>query len=220
MGPLNFPGQWAEANDHPLQFLDGRLLGRRFRLRVLVGQRNRVGAQYFQLLLENADGPRLLALGLWHKGPFPSHNWLELVRYLAHAHGPPPFPEHALFALLGKLVPPGGSLMVEYESPGLEETRAILALGYPPACTPLGHLLLRAGCATLRDWYISEGGAEGPRKLQGFLPLNPEIAARAREGLRDVLAAVVGRPLPPGPWHPRAHLWAVRSLRFLQRYLP
>jgi hypothetical protein len=78
--------------------------------------------------------------------------------------------DRALFQMLAALVPPGGHLMVEYDSPFHEATARMLTLGYPPVTTPLGRRLFQAGVRSYRDWYISEGGREGPRKLQGFKP--------------------------------------------------
>jgi len=63
--------------------------------------------------------------------------------------------------------------MVEYDSPERQATVRLLASGTPPAATPIGYTLFTAGCdAGFRDWYIAEGGNEGPRKLQGFKSLN------------------------------------------------
>ena len=74
-----------------------------------------------------------------------------------------------IFTLLGEAIPPGGHLMVSYE--GEQEihgdTLRELADGVPPAATPLGHLLFFAGFRYVKDWYLAEGGMEGPRKLWG-----------------------------------------------------
>lgn len=91
--------------------------------------------------------------------------------------------------LLGRLVPPGGRLWLAYETFEHEgalhaQTQRELAQGIPPALTPLGLLLVAAGCeAGIRDWYIPEGGREGPRKLQGNKPLDPAHAERRRREL-------------------------------------
>jgi hypothetical protein len=53
--------------------------------------------------------------------------------------------EAALIDRLGELVPAGGHLMVEYESPGQSMTHAELLLRVPPAATQLGALMLHAG---------------------------------------------------------------------------
>ncbi len=89
------------------------------------------------------------------------------------------------FKNLGRCVAPGGSLMVAYTlrsgaSRVHKETSEGLDLGFPPAATPIGFLLLVAGCGFgFKDWYFAEGGREGPEKLQGFKPLT-EADARLR----------------------------------------
>lgn len=74
-----------------------------------------------------------------------------------------------LFSLLGNLIPPGGHLMVSYEGEQKihAETVKSLSLGIPPVVTPLGYLLYKAGFQYIKDWYLAEGGFEGPRKLWG-----------------------------------------------------
>lgn len=74
-----------------------------------------------------------------------------------------------LFDYLGKLIPPGGHLMVSYEGEQKihADTVASLSLGIPAAVTPLGHLLFKVGFQYIKDWYLAEGGFEGPRKLWG-----------------------------------------------------
>lgn len=87
-----------------------------------------------------------------------------------------------LFKILGELVPPGGSLMISYslsskESRVHKETKLALDRGYPPVVTPLGFLLFMAGCGmSFKDWYFAEGGREGPEKLQGYKPIDSEVA--------------------------------------------
>jgi hypothetical protein len=76
--------------------------------------------------------------------------------------------EAQLINLLGELIPAGGHLMLEYESPGQRDTHRELLLRVPPAASHLGELMFRAGFrGHFKDWYIAEGGNEGPRKLQG-----------------------------------------------------
>ncbi len=105
--------------------------------------------------------------------------------------------EEALIDLIGTLIPPGGHLMVEYESPPHTETHRALLLGVPAAATYLGNLMFNAGFrGHFKDWYISEGGHEGPRKLQGNK--SPSETA-AREALRShltELAKFITRPTP------------------------
>jgi hypothetical protein len=76
-------------------------------------------------------------------------------------------PDRMLFACLGETIPPGGHLMLSYEEelPPHLATLHSLAIGIPPVLTPLGLLLIAAGFHFIKDWYLSEGGFEGPRKL-------------------------------------------------------
>jgi len=136
------------------------------------------GARYFQIWLKGRGGrlsDRPLLEGLHHVGPFPSAHWIEVmalarqnqmggegVRLSEEQEG-------RLWSLLGRIIPPGGHLMAEYESPEEEESRSALSWGVPPVLTPLGFRMFQAGCgAGFKDWYFAEGWAEGPRKLQGF----------------------------------------------------
>ena len=84
--------------------------------------------------------------------------------------------DQEIFHLLGECVPPGGHLMfayeVSYESPLHRETQESLMKGFPPVSTAQGGLLFRAGFRLVKDWYLSEGGHEGPRKLWGEKPIN------------------------------------------------
>jgi len=108
--------------------------------------------------------------------------------------------EGELIKLIGTLVPAGGHLMLEYESPGQTETHRELLLQVPAAATYLGALMFAAGFrGHFKDWYISEGGHEGPRKLQANK--SPDAAA-AREALRSNLEELqhfIGRLLPENP---------------------
>lgn len=199
-------GKWRPPAGHALAALEGLALGP-CRLAVLLGPKNNVGSTYFRLLLRDAtgrEGEPDVALGLHSSGPLPAYNWLELVRYEpAVTFGPTGFDlrasgaEGTLFAALSALVPPGGHLMVEYDSPAQTETARGLALGFPPAATPLGYLLFQAGCRSFRDWYISEGGREGPRKLQGFKPLDEAIAREKCDLLRREIESFLARGAPP-----------------------
>ena len=106
--------------------------------------------------------------------------------------------EAGLVNLIGKIIPPGGHLMVEYETAGQNETHAELLLRVPPAASYLGSLMFRAGFrGEFKDWYISEGGHEGPRKLQANKSPTPAAARVALRAHRAELAAFVKRPLPP-----------------------
>jgi hypothetical protein len=108
--------------------------------------------------------------------------------------------ESALIDSIGELIPPGGHLMIEYESPGQSETHAELLLRVPPAATHLGSMMFRAGFrGAFKDWYISEGGHEGPRKLQANKSPTLAAARAALAAHRGELSAFLKRPLPDKP---------------------
>ena len=81
---------------------------------------------------------------------------------------------------------PGASIMVAYEG---DETERALRRRVPPAATPLGLELLRAGCRWFKDWYYPEGGREGGTKLQGTVPVNEQRRARGERHLTVELRA-------------------------------
>jgi hypothetical protein len=200
---------WTPPGEHPLAAVQGQAVGG-VRLIVLLGPKNNVGARYFQLFAADAQG-RLsadrLALGMFNAGPYPAFNWVELTQYEPVVA----FDEQqidirsggedlALFQVLLSLVPPGGHLMVEYDSPFHEATARMLTLGYPPVTTQLGYRLFPAGERSYRDWYIPEGGREGPRKLQGFKPLNDEISREKTAALLTAVKAVLAGGEGHGEW--------------------
>lgn len=80
--------------------------------------------------------------------------------------------DRTLFEQLGKLIPPGGHIMVWYESKQDAKTYLALQKGVPPLVTELGRLLFWAGCLSVRDFSLPEGGLEGCRKLWGERPVN------------------------------------------------
>jgi hypothetical protein len=194
--------QWSLPGEHPLARLHGASLGE-YHILALLGPKNNVGSRYFQLWLSDGDGllsEEPLALGLHNSGPFPAFNWIELAQYrevLRVADDVVDLRttslELTLFEQLALFVPPGGHIMVEYDSPSQRATERILTLGNPPVCSPLGYLMFRIGCRSYRDWYISEGGREGPRKLQGFMPLNDEVRREKEERLRRELTEFLSR---------------------------
>ncbi len=189
--------RWQPARTqpaHPLATIDGTAVGEQVTLEAWLGPRNSVGAWYFQLHLAT---PRTrtaepVVFGLQSSGPYPGFCWVEVIEYRravsmtdGGAVEVPDGIEFNLFRALAGLVPPGGHLMAEYESSSRSATAQALALRIPPLATPLGALLAEVGCGTaFRDWYIAEGGREGPRKLQGFRALDAtHEAQRAREQL-------------------------------------
>ncbi len=199
---------WALARekDHPLGRLQRLSLGP-YRLLALLGPKNNVGSRYFQLFAVDSDGRMSedpVAFGLHNSGRYPGYNWLEVIRYEpspgVHAQEADLRAaglEEGLFRALSEQVPAGGHLMVEYDSPAQKESERILGLDYPPVTSPLGYLMFRVGCRSFRDWYISEGGREGPRKLQGFKPLNQTIAEERTADLRRQVEECLARPEAP-----------------------
>ena len=191
---------WRPASSepaHPLARLDGASVGEDVTLETELGPRNHVGSTYFRVYLRSDELGRTVepvVFGLQNSGPYPGWNWVEVLRWNDQLHvedgrgvSVPPGIEALIFERLAELVPPGGHLMAEYESGARWVTAAALAARVPPAATPLGRLLARTGAGVaFRDWYIPEGGREGPRKLQGFRALD-EQHARTR-GLETIAA--------------------------------
>jgi hypothetical protein len=194
--------RWSLPGEHPLARLHGAALGE-YHLLALLGPKNNVGSRYYQLWLADGDGllsEEPLALGLHNTGTFPAFNWLELTQYREVLRlGDDVIDlrttelDRPLFEQLAQFVPPGGHIMVEYDSPSHRATARILTLGYPAACSPLGYLMFGIGCRSYRDWYISEGGREGPRKLQGFMPLNDEVKREKETKLQEELTSFITR---------------------------
>lgn len=194
---------WSLPDQHKLSTLQLQPLSF-FRLIVLLGPQNKVGSYYFRLFLVNEAGTmtdKSLAWGLFGTGQYPSYNWIELSYYSSRLEiaglSTIDLSHHGLdlkfFQLLYDLIPIGGHLMVEYESPTQTITKQMLIAGYPPVVTPLGYLMFQCGCRSYKDWYISEGGNEGPRKLQGYKPLNKEVSIEKSANLRSELEAFLSR---------------------------
>ena len=169
--------------------------------------RPRTGWLYLAIMVVDADGRKSrtpLAMGIVSGGGRLVMPWFELRidPAVAMADGSSLDArgvglEAGFINLLGELVPAGGHLMIEYESPGQSETHAELLLRVPPAVTHLGFLMYQAGFrGEFKDWYISEGGHEGPRKLQANKSPTPAAARRAREVHRAELSAFLKRQRP------------------------
>lgn len=191
----------ASGSGHPLEALNGTLL-EGAAIEVTLGPRNRYGATYFKASLRDPDGslsqPFLLALH--SSGPYPAFNWIEIITLNRSIE----FPQRTLtlsdttvqqlFNRLSSLIPPGGHLMSEYESDGWSEARRGLACGIPPAATPLGSTMFHAGCGiAFKDWHFAEGGIEGPRKLQGYKPLDDSHRRTRAADMRAELSSFIER---------------------------
>jgi len=199
---------WAlpSSQEHVLGSLQGKRLVSH-KLLLLIGPKNKFGATYFQIFLKNAlgeIGQQPVVIGLYNQGSYPAYNWIEIISLAPKAE----FDSgeqvsfsvssgrltQQLFKHLADLLPPGGHMMVEYDTPEQQDTAQSLALGIPPIATPLGYILFLAGCsAGLKDWYFAEGGSEGPRKLQGYKALNRQHAKLKFEETTKELAILLER---------------------------
>ena len=191
---------WNPASDfpdHPLHILEGRAVGDGVFLAVEIGKRNRVGSTNFRVLLNSttlgmSEVPVLI--GLQNSGEFPGFNWVEVTSFnssIGFADGTVEIPDSIdlnIIRTLSELVPSGGHMMIEYDSTARRNTARALALKVPPIITPLGSMMFSVGCGVaFKDWYISEGGREGPRKLQGFKAVDFEHEqTRYREALASI----------------------------------
>ena len=150
-------------------------------------------------------------MGLHNQGSYPGYNWLEVISLAPKVEFysgeevsfniAPKGRTQQLFKYLADLLPPGGHMMVEYDSPEQQDTARSLALGIPPIATPLGYMLFLAGCgAGFRDWYFAEGGSEGPRKLQGYKALDSRHARmKAKEIVQELRDFLGGQPSRTAP---------------------
>ncbi len=178
---------------HPLADLDASEVGQGVRLVVEAGPESRGGARYFRAFLDSQDLGRTLEpllVGLHHEGAFPAQHWVEVTDFRGQVPVPggeveiPEGIDMQVIEALGRLVPPGGHLMMEYESTHRRETLRALAQGVPPIATPLGGMMFAAGCGVaFRDWYMAEGGRQGPRKLQGYRAVDVEHELRRYPGV-------------------------------------
>jgi len=106
-----------------------------------------------------------------------------------------------LFKCLGAMIPAGGHLMVSYEDEQKihNDTLRSLNRGIPPALTSLGRLLFMAGFHHIKNWYLSEGGFEGPRKLWAEKALTTTVARAYLESTAQHIEGFVQRN--PGSDH-------------------
>ncbi len=198
----------ADSQQHPLGSLQGKGLDS-YKLVVLLGAKNRIGASYFQLFLQTDSGEvsqQPVVMGLHNQGRYPSYNWIEIISLssrVSFGSGEQVLYissnrlTQQLFQYLADLIPPGGHMMVEYDSPEQQDTARSLALGIPPSATPLCYVLFSVGCgAGFKDWHFAEGGSEGSRKLEGYKTLNSQHAQFKTEETVQELTAFLDR-LPP-----------------------
>jgi len=166
---------------HPLQSLEGKELGT-YKLRLTQLQQLRLsGWRGFTLHLQSKEGK--LSASPIVRGIFSSggkdgvKSWMDINYFEETIFNDKQLPDiinlsgqrldRQLFEYLARIVEPGGHMMVSYEDENRIHinTLASLAIGIPPAVTPLGELLWWSGFQLVKDWYLAEGGHEGPRKL-------------------------------------------------------
>lgn len=191
----------VDGQQHPLGRLQGKGLDS-YELVVLLGAKNKIGAFYFQVFLQKNSGEvsyQPAVVGLFNQGKYPSYNWIEIVSLSSRVNsgsGEQVLDISAsglvqqMLQYLADLIPPGGHMMVEYDSPEQQNTARSLALSIPPIATPLGYMLFLIGCgAGFKDWHFAEGGSEGPRKLQGHKALNKQHAQlKSKETIKELVA--------------------------------
>ena len=178
--PLATSSAWrpvAAASDHALASLVRRPVGQGVRLVVEQGPRDRVGAERFRLFLESEElGRTALPLDDGREVDVPDGILLQVIEALA------------------ELVPAGGSLVVEYDSPALVMTAQALAAGVPPVATPLGGMLFAAGCASpVRDCGTAAGGRAGRRRLEGIRASNEVTEHRSGVEMLEQLETFMAR---------------------------
>jgi hypothetical protein len=196
--------------------IDGKEIGSggapRWRLAVIdmkpVGPR--AGWLYFAVAIRSGDGPLSrtpLLLGIASGGGRGVSPWFEGRLFpeveladgtLLDARGASL--EAAIVNLLGEAIPAGGHLMIDYETPGQAGTHEELLLRVPPAASHLGALMFKAGFrGAFKDWYFSEGGHEGPRKLQANKSPTEKAAREALRNHAAELRAFLKREAPADP---------------------
>jgi hypothetical protein len=196
-------GEWTLVDDkHPLSSLQGKAVGS-YKVVVMLGTKNRFGARYFRVFIQNSSGElgqQSVLAGLHSQGKYPGYNWIEIISMSPQINFATEVANitldgliQPLFKYLADILPPGGHMMVEYDSAEQRDTARSLALGVPPVATPVGAALFLAGCGFgFKDWHFAEGGSEGPRKLQGYKALDSQHAqlkiAQIEEELRTFLA--------------------------------
>lgn len=183
---------------HPLHEIQGAEVGNGVTLVLEIGPKSKVGSDYFRAFLVAEGMGRSVDPFLWgliNRGPYPGFNWVEVTDFTDRLTMPdgqqlqiPEGIDVEVMCALGRLVPAGGHLMVEYDSLPRALTAKALMAQVPPVATPVGAMMFAAGCGVaFTDWYISEGGREGSRKLQGFRAI--DAAHEERRG-REMLAAL------------------------------
>jgi hypothetical protein len=204
-----------------LEGLRDRSLGP-FSLYIQYQPRSRVGHFDLDLFLTNNKGKRSrepLITGIYSKGNASSQifSWLDIhfLDLFAFDGGDAGVLSdmddlaEGLFEMLGGVIPAGGMIICSYvtdvawgiESSIHEQTRRCLqvhSLEIPPAVTPLGRLLLAAGCCNIKAGAYD---VQGSSRLAGEKALNGEYEMRFRQVLIKQLEGYLGRNPNPDYQH-------------------
>jgi hypothetical protein len=166
--------------------------------------RRRVGHFDLDIFLKNKKGKRSrdpIVTGIYSKGN-PSNelfSWLD-IHYLdwfvfdsgdAGVLSDMKGLAEELFGILGGVIPPGGMIICSYitdvawgiESSIHKQTRRCLqvhSLEIPPAATPIGRLLVAAGCSNIKAGAYD---VQGSSRLAGEKALNTEYEKRFTQKL-------------------------------------
>ncbi|MBN1254514.1 MAG: hypothetical protein JXA50_04505 [Deltaproteobacteria bacterium] len=200
-----------------LEGLQDRALGH-FTLQVQCAPRRRVGHFDIDIFLKDNEGKlscEPIVTGIYSKGNPSSRifGWLD-IHYLdcfafdngdaGVLSGQDSLAE-GLFEILGNCIPPGGMIMCSYitdmawgfESPLHEVTRRCLqvhSLEISPAATPLGRLLVAAGCRNIKAGAYD---VQGSSRLAGEKALDGEYEKRFTQRLIEQLEEYLGRDHNP-----------------------
>ena len=190
---VSAPGweQVSAASDHLLARLARREVGQGVRLIVESGPLDRTGARRFRIFLRSREvglTSEPFVAGTLDLDPLAGAPRIEVTRYRARlplvngeqVEVPEGIGLQVMESLAG-LLPEGGALIVECESPAFSSTAQSLDAGVPPAATPLGGMLFVAGCGSvIRE--RAAGARSARRALQGFR-FDPESPGEQTRGL-------------------------------------
>jgi hypothetical protein len=208
-------------NAPQLTALQDRSLGP-FTLQIKYEPRRRVGHFDVELFLKNKEGQRSrepIITGIYSKGNPSSRifSWLD-IHYLdrfAFNHGDAgslsemEALSRRLFEMLGSVIPLGGMIICSYITDvawGVESllhkvTRRCIALNsleIPPAATPLGRLLVAAGCLNIKAGAYD---VQGSSRLAGEKALDQEYEKRFKQRLIKQLEEYLKRESNPEYQH-------------------
>lgn len=203
---VTVPASWRAAPEvpgHPLTAIDMTEVGNGVRMLVELGPLTRTGASAFRVFL-HAEGlgrtKEPVLYGLHHAGRLPAHHWVEVTSFQARVpigEEQAEIPEGIdalIVAALASVIPPGGHLAMEYDSPHRHQTALALAAHVPPEATPLGAMMFSAGCGIVfRDLHTADGGREGPRRLEGMRAHDEAHAVQRAADRLIALEAFMGR---------------------------